>query len=201
MRYELSQLGPDGFERLIQSLLAGETYGDGPDGQRECVIRNAKRILALPDLQVSGYLMAQAKFKSPEGAAGDWDWLRNNLHAELEGFRAKARQNEKLKEDGKEDEIYQLPDTWMFFTNIVLTPALNTGLKDKADQYTAQYHDLIPNIYILGADDVKTMLDNRPMVAAAYPTLINDGLRSYRAMRTYVGLRFSDYANVETGRR
>lgn len=197
MRYELSQLGPDGFERLIQSLLAGETYGDGPDGQRECVIRNAKRILALPDLQVSGYLMAQAKFKSPEGAAGDWDWLRNNLHAELEGFRAKARQNEKLKEDGKEDEIYQLPDTWMFFTNIVLTPALNTGLKDKADQYTAQYHDLIPNIYILGADDVKTMLDNRPMVAAAYPTLINDGLRSYRAMRTYVGLRFSDYANVD----
>ena len=72
MQCELKYLGPDGFERLIQSLLAGETYGDGPDGQREVVIRDANRLPALPGLTVSGYLMAQVKFKRPNTKTNEW---------------------------------------------------------------------------------------------------------------------------------
>ena len=51
MKYELERLGPDNFERLIQSLVFGEAgiackiYGDGADGQREAVIDNAKLLL------------------------------------------------------------------------------------------------------------------------------------------------------------
>ena len=101
MQCELKYLGPDGFERLIQSLLAGETYGDGPDGQREVVIRDANRLPALPGLTVSGYLMAQVKFKDPNTKTNEWTWLRENLKSELEGFREKAKQNEALKAAGK----------------------------------------------------------------------------------------------------
>ena len=197
MLCELQNLGPDGFERLIQSLLAGETYGDGPDGQREVVIREATQLSALPGLTVSGYLMAQVKFKSQNTKQNDWTWLRSNLKDELDGFRKKAARNDALRAEGKTDDFYHLPDTWLFFTNQILTPVEKNGLKDKADAFAVSYKDLIPRIYILGADDVKTMLDNRPMVASAYPQLVNEGFRSHQILRSYAERCFTDHACVD----
>lgn len=197
MKDELAKLGPDGFERLIQSLLGSETYGDGPDGQREAVIQEAKTLAALPNLKVSGYLVAQVKFKSPEGGQKDRDFVLRNLKEELDAFRKKAAENEVWQREGKTEGLHRLPDTWLFITNLVLSPVEFKGLKDRADELAKTARGtLIPLIYILGADDVQTMLHNRPIVAAGFPALYQEGLRSRRDLLYYVACRFRDQSAV-----
>lgn len=161
MKYELSTLGADGFERLIQSLLGGETFGDGPDGQREAVL-HCERLEALPGLELRGYTVAQAKYKSPGGKEKDWPWLEARLNQELDQYARK-----------KEKDPALVPETWLFFTNLILTPKEETGLKDKAMKHAKDRHPgLIPNIYILGADDLRVMLDRSPAVAASYSVFL-----------------------------
>ena len=165
MKHELGRLGPDGFEKLVQALMTREfgvrvkIYGDGPDRQREAVIENARQTI-YDEAEALGRTIVQAKFKSPEGSAKDWEWLRGELRAELEGFREKAK---------TEPEF--LPETWLFFTNLVLTPGKG-GVKDKADEFCAQYRRLIPNIYVLGADELRALLDAHPEVARRFAAFL-----------------------------
>ena len=86
MKYELERLGPDNFERLIQSLIRGVAgnsaiiFGSGADGQREAVIENAD--LMMCGSVVQGRTVAQAKFKGSDTKQDDWNWLRKNLKDE-----------------------------------------------------------------------------------------------------------------------
>lgn len=165
MKHELDRLGPDGFEKLIQTLMTQlfgirvKIYGDGPDRQREAVIEDAHYMVG-SDVEALGRTIVQAKFKSPEGSAKDWTWLRRQLKAELDGFTKKAK---------SEPEF--IPDTWLFFTNLILTPARG-GLKDNADAFVDGYKTLIPNIYVLGADEIRALLDAHPEVARRYAAFL-----------------------------
>ena len=176
MKYELDRLGPDNFEKLIQSLLMGIAgprtiiYGDGPDGGRDAVIQNANHEI-VKDVRAKGYTVAQMKFKSPDGKEGDWTWLRNNLKKELDSFQER-----------KETQPELVPETYLFFTNIILTPKLDSGTRDKAEKYVSQYTDIIPNILILGLDEIRAMLDNNPNVARSYAAFITPGLVLQEAM-------------------
>lgn len=169
MKYELNRLGADNFEALIQSLVRGIAgiptlvFGDGPDGQREAVIEEA--IFTINDgITTSGRTVVQAKYKSPDGKDEDWDWLRKNLKKELDGFRKREKTHPHI-----------IPKTFLFFTNVGITPVLDTGIRDKAESFVTEYKDIIPNIFILGADDVRTLLENNRDVARCYSSFIMPG--------------------------
>lgn len=169
MVYELKRLGPDGFENMIQALMTGiygpkcRVYGDGPDGQREAVIDDPEEIEIVNGTRPQGRTIVQAKFKSSQ--EDDWTWLRKQLKAELDKFRKKQSTMPEF-----------LPKTYLFFVNIVLTPPLKTGIKDKADEFVEGYTDIIPNIYVLGADEIRTLLENNVDVAASYNAFITPGV-------------------------
>ena len=169
MRYELDRLGPDSFEHLIQSLLRGiagnslSVFGDGPDGQREATIEGAE-VPINDSVTTHGYTIIQAKFKSPDTKKDDWMWLQNNLKSELDRFRTKAYINHDA-----------VPETWLFFTNIVLTPVFEKGIHDHAERLIAAYKDIIPEIHVFGADDIRAMLENNRDVAQCYAGFIMPG--------------------------
>lgn len=165
MKHELERLGTDGFEKLIQALMSKlfgirvKIYGDGPDRQREALIKDAHNTVC-DGVEALGRTIIQAKFKSPDGSAKDWTWLKDQLKKELDGFSKKAK---------SEPEF--VPETWIFFTNLILTPA-SGGLKDKADAFVAGYKTLIPHIYVLGADEIRALLDAHPEVARRYAAFL-----------------------------
>lgn len=169
MKKELDSLGADVFERLVQSLVQNitglqfEIFGDGPDGQREGVIENADFKLD-ETRRISGRTILQAKYKSPESKTDTWQWLRKNLKDELEKFK-------KLSEDEPE----YVPNTWLFFTNVTLTPVKDTGLHDKAKCLIREYSSIVDNILIFGKDDILSMLDNNRDVATAYASFLMPG--------------------------
>ena len=165
MKHELERLGPEGFEKLIQTLMMTlfgirvEIYGDGADRQREALIKDAHYEIC-NGVEALGRTIVQAKFKKPDGSAKDWDWLRGQLKKELSGFAKKAK---------SEPEF--IPETWLFFTNLILTPAKG-GVKDKADDFVDKYRTLIPHIYVLGADEIRALLDAHPEVARRYAAFL-----------------------------
>lgn len=169
MKYELERLGSDNFEHLIQSLVRGVAdnsaiiFGSGADGQREAVIENADLVIC-DGVTAHGRTVVQAKFKAPGTKQGDWDWLRKNLKDELEGFKGKSTTHPHI-----------VPETFLFFTNIVLTPVLDSGVRDRAEKFVTEYKDIIPNVIILGADDIRTMLENNRDVARCYASFIMPG--------------------------
>ncbi len=165
MKHELERLGPDGFEKLIQALMTKlfgirvKVYGGGPDRQREALIENAHYEICR-GVEALGRTIVQAKFKSPDGSARDWNWLRKQLKEELDGFARMAKNDPEF-----------IPETWLFFTNLILTPAKG-GLKDKVDIYIDGFRTLIPHIYVLGADEIRTLLDAHPEVACRYAAFL-----------------------------
>lgn len=176
MKHELGRLGTDRFEQMIQAIISGTAgfsaaiFGDGPDGQREAVIDEID-IPITGTVKTKGRTIVQAKYKSPDGKEDDWTWLRKNLKSELDRFREKAVSHPEY-----------IPETYLFFTNIILTPTLDSGIRDKADQFAAKYSDLIPDIHIFGADDIRAMLDNYPAVVKTYADFLTPGIVLSNAM-------------------
>ncbi len=168
MKHELDRLGSAGFEHLIQALMSKlfgvrvKIYGDGPDRQREAVVEDVHCSIC-GKITCLGRTIVQAKYKSADGKQDDWQWLRTNLKKELDGFAKKA-----------ESESAFLPQTWLFFTNVVLTPAKG-GVKDKSDEFVAEYSHIIPRIYVLGTDEVRSLLDANPDVARSYAAFLTPG--------------------------
>lgn len=168
---KLNALGPTRFEHLIQALMVAvygckvTIYGDGPDGQREAMIEEAAGIIpSCP--QAKGRTIIQAKFKSPDGKDNNEHWLKQMLKKELDAFQKKAEARPDL-----------IPDTWIFFTNLILTPVQDNGGQDMADKYVNKINEeykknhgrkLIENIYIRGADTIRAMLDNYPGVYSSF---------------------------------
>ncbi len=168
MDYNLNNLGPNNFEHLIQALskkILGEgvsIFGAGPDGQREATFTGCTNYPSDKECW-DGYWVIQAKFKSASTRVADYPWLKECFETEMKGFESK-------KAEGK-----QIPDNYLFFTNVILTPVLEKGIKDKMDELAAQYMNLIPHIQILGADDIKRFLDGNRDVAVCYSSYILSG--------------------------
>ena len=180
MNYELNRLGSQEFEKMIQSLVEGiepsvKSYGSGPDGQRDFVCNNANFEITIGK-KILGYTVGQMKFKDPNGKEEDWKWLRRNLKSELDGFR-------KRKVSGSNPG--SIPNTYLFFTNVVLTPKEGTGLRDKAEDFVKEYNDVIPNIQFFGADDIYRMLDNNYDVRTRYAEFISPSEVLYKLYQQF----------------
>ena len=177
MNYDFSRLGPLEFEDMVQSLWAGyfgitsSIYGSGPDGQREATFQGKAMVPIQGGKELDGFWVLQAKFKEKNDSK-DLTWLKTKLSEEMQGFQKKKEENKKA---GK--EIYKIPEIYLFVTNIVLTPVGQIGLKDKIKQYiiNKNYQSIIPNIYVLGYDEIARMLDNNRNVATSYASYIMSG--------------------------
>lgn len=168
MNYTLNNLGSRNFEHLIQALskkIIGEglsVFGTGPDGQREATF-NGKAPYPSSTEPWDGYWIIQAKFKEPNTKKPDYLWLKDCFESEMKAFKKK-------KDEGK-----KVPDNYLFFTNIVLTPVAEKGIKDKINSVSENYNNLIPHIHILGADDIVRFLEGHRDVATSYASYILSG--------------------------
>lgn len=162
--YDFRDFTPQEFEKMIQSLAQGIAgpdfvlYGKGPDGQREFKIPEAN--IQTEYGEILGKTYGQVKYKSPDTPTKDWSWLKSNLKKELEGF---ADKNDSSPE--------YLPETWWFFTNIILTPVLNKGTRDLAENYVKGFlasHSIKIKFILYGKDDICAMLDNNTDVRETY---------------------------------
>lgn len=121
MRYDFNKMSSDAFELMIRSLnqgifgIACEQYGQGPDGQREFVYNGTIQDKAGNVFE--GKTIGQVKYKYITTKEDDYQWLKKEIDKELKGF------------EGKDAEYH--PDNYLFYTNIVLTPTKDTGIKDK----------------------------------------------------------------------
>ena len=124
MRYDFNKMDADSFELMIRSLSEGmfgikcKQYGLGPDGQREFVYEGSIKDKA--GNLFEGRTIGQVKFKYPTTREDDFTWLKNVLREELKRFREK--------------EAEFRPDNFIFYTNIVLTPAKDVGIKDSFER-------------------------------------------------------------------
>ncbi len=168
MQYTLNNLGSDNFEHLVQTLckkILGEgvkIYGAGPDGQREATYDGKAPYPSMSN-SWEGYWVVQAKFKYPNTNQDDYKWIERCFVNEMNGFNKKQKSGTTI------------PDNYLFFTNIVLTPSKDVGIKDKLDKLVKSYEKLIPHIHIIGYDDICRFLDQYRDIASAYASFILPG--------------------------
>lgn len=165
MRYDFTKMDSDSFETMVRSLnekifgMKCDQYGLGPDGQREFTFEGDLTDNA--GTRFNGRTIGQVKYKYLTTKTDDYTWLVQEIKSELERFR---HQEKKYR-----------PDHYLFFTNVVLTPAKNTGVKDKIDAYVKAENNIIPHFYVKGYDEICAMLDNNRDVATSYAALILPG--------------------------
>lgn len=165
MRYDFDRMNADSFELMVRSLnekifgIKCEQYGMGPDGQREFTFEGD--ITDSSGTVFRGRTFGQVKYKYLTTKEDDYIWLKNEIEGELKRFREKEKD--------------YIPDNYIFYTNIVLTPMLGTGVKDKIDDYIRKNNDIIPNFYVRGYDEICALLDNNRDVATAYACHILPG--------------------------
>ena len=175
MRYDFSKMSADTFELMVRSLnerifgIRCEQYGLGADGQREFVFEGNVKDSA--GVEFRGRTIGQVKYKYITTKEDDYTWLVKAIDGELRRFR-------------KKDAAY-LPDNYLFYTNIVLTPAKDTGIKDKIEAYIRAHNDIIKHFYVRGYDEICAMLDNNRDVAISYAATILPGDLLVRALEKY----------------
>ncbi|EOS37731.1 hypothetical protein C808_03711 [Lachnospiraceae bacterium M18-1] len=165
MRYNFNTMDSDSFELMVRSLnekifgIKCEQYGSGPDGQREFTFDGD--ITDMSGTVFKGRTIGQVKFKYPTTNKDDYKWLEKEIDNELKRFC-------------KKDKEY-IPENYLFYTNIVLTPTKDTGVKDKINKFIKENNNIIPYFYVKGYDEICTLLDNNRDVATAYSSHILPG--------------------------
>ena len=165
MRYDFSKMDADSFELMIRSLnekifgVKCEQYGLGPDGQREFTFEG--KITDSSGIVYEGRTIGQVKYKYITSKEDDYTWLTKVIAGELKRFSKK--------------DIDYIPDNYIFYTNIVLTPTKDTGTKDKINAYVKANNNIIKNFYVRGYDEICALLDNNRDVATSYASLILPG--------------------------
>lgn len=165
MRYDFDKMDADSFELMVRSLnerifgIKCEQYGLGPDGQREFTFDGD--ITDMAGTVFKGRTFGQVKYKYPVTKEDDYNWLKAEITGELERFRQKEKE--------------YIPENYLFYTNVVLTPMKDQGVKDKIEKFIKEENDIIPHFYIRGYDEVCALLDDNRDVATCYASHILPG--------------------------
>ena len=172
MRYDLSGLGPEHFEHLVQTLAQG-VIGDGVaplggtgDGGRDAVFRGATSYPAPGPDAWAGYLVIQAKFRVEQAGMTDAKWLSRKLTEELAGWARRHSQG------------VEVPDYLILATNVKLTSGPGGG-QEVVEQ---KFRDLVDELALpfkgwatWDRDMIWRLLDNNAAAREAYHGLITPG--------------------------
>ena len=168
--YDLSKLNSREFEHLIQSLSAKVIgpeiviFGDGPDGGREATF-DGEIPYPTKTNPWNGYGVVQAKFlQRSSGRKKDGDWVLAQLDSELAKY-------------SKPEPISNIPDYFIFVTNVVLTPVKGTGSKDKVLTRLADFKNQhsLKAYELWDYDKIRVLLDNNDEVRGAYTAFLTSG--------------------------
>ncbi|MCI8281997.1 MAG: hypothetical protein HFI76_09950 [Lachnospiraceae bacterium] len=176
MLYNFDHMDPDSFEWMVRSLnekvfgVRCEQYGLGPDGQREFTFEG--EITDVAGVVFQGKTMGQVKYKFPISKKDDYTWLKEEIDGELSRFREK--------------EPEYLPDHYILYTNVVLTPGKDHGVKDKINKYIAENNDIIDDFIVRGYDEICALLENNRDVATAYASHILPGDLLMEVLQEYL---------------
>lgn len=176
MTYNFDHMDPNSFEWMVRSLnekmfgVRCEQYGLGPDGQREFTFEG--EVTDSSGMVFRGKTMGQVKYKYLITKTDDYTWLKKEIDGELSRFREK--------------EPEYLPDNYILYTNVVLTPGKDHGVKDKINKYIAENNDIIDQFLVRGYDEVCALLDNNRDVATAYASHILPGDLLMKVLQDYL---------------
>ena len=168
--YDLSRLSNRSFEHLVQALAVRVlgpgivVFGDGPDGGREATFER-KVPYPTPVDGWDGYGVVQAKYRQrPKDTQQDGTWAVDQLNDEIRKY---TDPESKLRK----------PDYFIFATNVVLTPVLDRGSKDRAVAVLEEFKGQSPlrDYAIWDYDQICTFLDAYEDVRKAYAGFITPG--------------------------
>ena len=168
--YDLSRLSNRSFEHLVQALAARVlgpgivVFGDGPDGGREATFERKVSYPSSVD-GWDGYGVVQAKYRQrSRETQQDGSWAVDQLKEELGKY---TDPESKLRK----------PDYFIFATNVVLTPVLNKGSKDRAVAVLEEFKNQSPlkDYAIWDYDQIRTFLDAYEDVRKAYTAFVTPG--------------------------
>ncbi|WP_144081843.1 NACHT domain-containing protein [Micromonospora wenchangensis] len=168
MDFRLDGLSPRTFEHLVQSLahaaITNEAtpFGDGPDGGREATFDGPTNYGSNVN-KWHGYGVIQAKFRQRPGR-DDATWAENELKKELEAFSEGKRRR-------------QIPDYYIYATNVPLTPALGSGGKDRVIRILKDFVDAnnLQGYDIWDYDKIRILLIDNDSVRATFAAWITSG--------------------------
>lgn len=169
--YDLTGLSPRSFEQLIQAIALQEVspktiiFGDGTDGGREAIFQG-KTNYNSGDEPWDGYIVLQAKFcqRPTNDTKKDGGWAIAQLKKELEDFANPEKRRKK-------------PEYYIFVTNVVLTPVLEKGSKDRASKVFEEYQETvaIKDYDIWDYDKICRFIDANDDIRRTYAAWITPG--------------------------
>lgn len=168
VNYRLNALGDTDFEHMIQALLkqiigSGTiTFGAGRDGGREATFTGRAPYPSTAE-QWDGRWIFQVKFHDTDliGVAA----ARAKIMADLESELNKIVNH----------YHYEI-DNYVFITNVPLSGVHDRGTLDRIEnEIFRKYRRSIPNLGIIGANDVYAFLDLYPQVRRPYLHLLITG--------------------------
>lgn len=172
MSYRFDELGWHQFERLIQALLKAElglgveAWGGHSDLGRDAY---CKQSLCYPDRSTlsAGPFLFQAKFVLNSTAAGadPKPALQQAVNSEAKRIQSRLAKGTWLES----------PKQYSLFTNVPMTPARRTLVKDALSTVLTDCH-----ISVQGAGDIAAWLDSHPALRLSFPELL--GLRDLEAL-------------------
>ncbi len=139
-------------------------FGDGPDGGREATFERKVPYPSSVD-GWDGYGVVQAKYRQRSGnIQQDGNWAVDQLKEEIGKY---TDPESKLRR----------PDFFIFATNVVLTPVLDKGSKDRAVAVLEAFKDQSPlkDYAIWDYDQIRTFLDAYEDVRKAYTAFVTPG--------------------------
>ena len=168
--YDLSRLSPRSFEHLVQALATRVlgpgivVFGDGPDAGREATFERKVPFPTTVD-GWDGYGVVQAKYRQRlVDTQQDGNWAVDQLKDEIRKY---TDPESKLRK----------PDYFIFATNVVLTPVLENGSKDRAVAALEEFKNQSPmkDYAIWDYDQIRAFLDAYEDVRRAYTASITPG--------------------------
>ena len=168
--YDLSRLSSRSFEQLVQSLAARllgpgiVVFGDGPDGGREATFERQVPYPTHVD-GWNGYGVIQAKYRARSGnTQQDGNWAVDQLKEEIRKY---TNPDSNLRE----------PEYFIFATNVVLTPVLKTGSKDRAIAVLEELKEQtsLRDFAIWDYDQIRAFLDMYEDVRNSYAAFVTPG--------------------------
>ena len=168
--YDLSRLSPRSFEHLVQALAVRVlgpgivVFGDGPDAGREATFERKVPFPTTVD-GWDGYGVVQAKYRQrPGDTQQDGNWAVDQLKDEIRKY---TDPESKLRK----------PEYFIFATNVVLTPVLEKGSKDRAVAALEEFKNQSPmkDYAIWDYDQIRAFLDAYEDVRKAYTAYITLG--------------------------
>lgn len=168
MDYDFSRLCTRSFEQLTQAIAVATIgpgvciFGDGPDGAREATFEG-RVAYPSPEESWNGYGVIQAKFRQKPGQK-DGDWAVTEIKKDLAKFLDKDRNLKK-------------PEYYILATNVTLTPAAESGGKDRVHKLLQEYCKKIgiKDFRVWDRDQICTFLDIHSSIRTSYTAWITPG--------------------------